>query len=215
MDTKFQTSFIPKRPLVSEQKAIAVKAGTSILMVIGTILFLVSVAGAVFSVIWINVLNKDQESYKKQLVDSQKRFDIALIEELKKINTKIDLSKRLLKSHISAGEVFSIISQLTVENVRFNSFSFSAPAKEGDGVKMTLSGTARDPYAIAFQSDVFGESEKFGKNKVLKEPVMSDVSEIDNGGVKFSFSATINPEDLLYAKLMAPEAGLNNASTTQ
>ena len=127
METKFQTSFIPKKPLVLEQKAISAKKGTSIIMVVATVLFLASIVGAVFSVVWIGVLNKDQINYKKKLADSEKKFDIPLIEELKKINKKLNLSKEFLASHLSAGEVFSIISQLAVENVRFSSFTFEGP----------------------------------------------------------------------------------------
>ena len=203
METKFQTSFIPKRTLVSDQKIISVKSGTSIIMLISTILFIISVAGAVFSVIYTNIITKNQESYKARLIDSEKRFNITLIEDLKKANTKIDLSKQLLKKHISTPEIFSILSELTTENVRFSSFSFSLPTKDNEGIKIALSGIAKDFYTIAFQSDVFGSSEKFGKNKILKNPVVSDVSELENGSVRFSFSATINPEDLLYSKILA------------
>jgi hypothetical protein len=202
METKFQTSFIPKKPLVLEQKAISAKKGTSIIMVVATVLFLASIVGAVFSVVWIGVLNKDQINYKKKLADSEKKFDIPLIEELKKINKKLNLSKEFLASHLSAGEVFSIISQLAVENVRFSSFTFEGPSKDSQDIKITLSGTAKDPYAIAYQSDVFGKSKEFGKYKILKNPVISNVSEQDNGGVQFSFSGMISSDDLLYTKLM-------------
>jgi hypothetical protein len=202
METKFQTSFIPKKPLVLEQKAISAKKGTSIIMVVATVLFLASIVGAVFSVVWIGVLNKDQINYKKKLADSEKKFDIPLIEELKKINKKLNLSKEFLASHLSAGEVFSIIIQLAVENVRFSSFTFEGPSKDSQDIKITLSGTAKDPYAIAYQSDVFGKSKEFGKYKILKNPVISNVSEQDNGGVQFSFSGMISSDDLLYTKLM-------------
>jgi hypothetical protein len=202
METKFQTSFIPKKPLVSDQRIVAVRTGTSILMVIATLLFLISVAGAVFSVVWINVLNKDQENYRKQLAGMESKFPIADIENLRKFNKKIDISKQLLKNHLAVEEIFSILSQLTIEDVRFNSFSFSAPTKEGEGVVVTLGGVARNFYAIAFQSDVFGTSDKYGKNKVLKNPVISSVAEQENGTINFSFTAVLNTDDLKFAKTM-------------
>ncbi len=206
METKFQTSFIPKKPLVSDQRIVAVRTGTSILMVIATLLFLISVAGAVFSVVWTNVLNKDQENYRKQLAGMESKFPIADIENLRKFNKKIDISKQLLKSHLAVEEIFAILSELTIEDVRFNSFSFSAPLKDGDGVTVTLSGVAKNFYAIAFQSDVFGTSDKYGKNKILKNPIISSVAEQENGTINFGFTATLNPDDLRFAKLMTVES---------
>lgn len=214
METKFQTSFIPKKPLVSDQRIITNNGGTSILMVIASILFLISVAGAIFTVVWINVLNKDREGYTKGLADMESKFPIADIENLRKINAKIDLSKQLLKNHLAIEEIFSIVSQLTTEEVRFNSFSFSAPAKDTDGINITLSGVAKNYFAIAFQSDVFGSSDKYGSNKILKNPVVSGVNEQENGTISFGFSATLNPDDIRFQKLMKANTESSAASST-
>lgn len=202
METKFQTSFIPKRPLVSDNKIYTPKGGTSVLMFVAILLFIASIAGAVFSILWKNVLIKSQENYKVQLAESEKRFNTTLIEELKKANTKIDLSKQLLKNHLAASEIFSIISKLTIEGVRFSSFDFSAPAKDSDGVKITMRGVGNSFSAIAFQSSVFGESQKYGTNKILKNPVLSDLNLDANGNVAFTFTSTINPSDISYDKVL-------------
>lgn len=214
METKFQTSFIPKKPLVSEKKAIMVKGGTSILMIIATIIFLVSIASAVFSVVWANVLTKNQETYRQQLANMESRFPLADIEHLKKVNTKIDLGKKLLKNHLAVEEVFSILGQLTVEGVYFNSFTFSAPENNSGDINISLSGVAKNLFAIAYQSDIFGDSSKYGKNKILKNPVMSDVSESSTDGtIGFSFSASINPNDLLFEKLLEPAEAVGENTT--
>ena len=202
METKFQTSFIPKKPLVSEQRVYTVKSGTSIMMVIATILFIISIAGAGFTIFWENVLNKAQDNYKVQLSQSENRFNTSLIEELKRENTKIDTSKQLLANHLAVSEIFSIISNLTIDGVRFTSFDFSAPDKSNDGLKITMKGIGNSFSAIAFQSDVFGQSSKYGTNKVLKNPVLSDLSLDVNGNVGFTFTATLDPKDLLYSKVL-------------
>lgn len=219
METKFQTSFIPKKPLVSDPRiAPKPKASASVLMVIAALLFVISVGGAIFSLAWEKVLIKEQENFRQDLAKMESKFPVADIENLKKINKKIDLSKKLLKNHLAIEEIFSIISQITVEDVRFNSFSFSSSAKESDGVNITLSGVAKNFYAIAYQSDVFGTSDKFGKNKVLKNPVISGVSEQENGNINFSFSATLNPDDIRFEKLLGANSATNNntaSSSTQ
>lgn len=203
METKFQTSFIPKKPLISDKKNIYVKSNTSVLMMIATLLFIASVAGAIFTVFWKNVLVKAQENYKVQLAESEKRFNTALIEELKKVNTKIDLSKQLLKNHLASSEIFSIISRLTIEGVRFTSLDFSSPIKDTEGVKISMRGVGSSFSSIAFQSSVFGQSEKYGSNKILKNPVLSDLSVDQNGNVGFTFTATIVPADISYDKVLS------------
>lgn len=205
METKFQTSFIPKRPLISEQKMSTHRATMSIFMFVSVIIFIASVAGAVFSLLWKNVLVKSQEGYKVQLADSEKRFNISLIEELKKANTKIDLTKQLLKNHLAASELFAIISRLTIEGVRFTSFDFSAPTKDADGIKISMKGIGNSFSAIAFQSDVFGQSQKYGTNKILKNPVLSDLVLDPNGNVSFTFTAIISPADVSYEKVLDSE----------
>ena len=113
-----------------------------------------------------------------------------------------NLSKQLLANHLAASEVFSIISKLTIAGVRFSSFDFTAAAKDSDGIKVTMKGVGNSFSAIAFQSDVFGQSQKYGSNKVLKNPVLSDLSLDQNGNVGFVFTTTINPADLSYSKVL-------------
>lgn len=171
-------------------------------MFLGTLIFIASIAGAVFSVIWKGVLLQAQESYKADLVESEKRFNTNLIEELKKANTKIDLGKQLLKNHLAVSEVFGIVSRLTIEGVRFTSFDFSGASKEGEGLKVSMHGVGNSFSAIAFQSDVFGQSQKYGSNKILKNPVLSDLNLDSKGNVGFTFTTTINPADISYEKIL-------------
>lgn len=203
MDAKFQTSFIPKRPLTAPTIA-PHHGGMSIFMVLSVVLFIVSIAGGGLAIGWKNFLQKQQNDYKTTLERSRNQFNPELIEQLKKANTKIDLSKQLLKNHLAVSGVFDIIARLTAENIRFNSLDFSAPIGSSptakDGVRVTMRGVGTSFSAIAFQSDVFGQSAKYGKNKLLKNPVLSDLAVDQNGNVAFSFTATLNSDDLSYIK---------------
>ena len=215
METKFQTSFIPKKPLVTDTSVHSSHAGgTSVLMVIAVLLFIASLAGATFTFVWKNVLIKSQENYKIQLADSEKRFNTSLIEDLKRANTKIDLGKQLINNHLAVSEIFSIISKLTIAGVRFSSFDFSSPTKDSDGIKVSMKGTGNSFSAIAFQSHVFGQSQKYGSNKVLKNPALSDLSLDQNGNVGFTFTTTINPADLSYSKILTSALESEGAIST-
>ena len=201
MENKFQTSFIPKKPLISDQR-VHVKHGTSVFMFISVLIFIASVAGAVFSVLWAGVLTKSQENYKAELAKKEESFNTSLIENLKKANTKIDLSMKLLKNHLAVSEIFNIINRMTVEGVRFTSFDFSSPTKNGEDIKISLKGTGKNFPSIAFQSDVLGQPDRYGMNRVLKNPLISDLALDTTGNVTFLFTATVNPADISYTNTL-------------
>ena len=203
MDTKFQTSFIPKKPILADQGVVKVTTHTSVFMLIAILLFTISISAAGALFFWKGVLLKNQAQYTVDLKKAEERFDTETINKLKKANTKIDLAKTFLKNHIAASEIFSIIGGLTIDGVRFKSFDFGAPAEESEGVKISMKGVGNNFSSIAYQSDVFGQSVKFGKNKLLKNPIMSDLSLDDTGSVSFTFTATVDPADLSYEKTLS------------
>ncbi len=208
METKFQTSFIPKKPLTTDGSSKVIPShssgGTSIFMIIGVLVFIASVAGAVFSVVWKGVLINSQKQYKISLARNKESFNISLIEDLKKASAKLDLTRNLVKSHASVSEVFNIIGALTIEGVRFDNLSYDGPTGNGESgtlAKVSLKGVAKGYSSIAFQSDVFGKSSQLGTNKVIKNPLLSDMSLDQNGNVAFNFSANIDPQLFTYEKV--------------
>ncbi len=205
MDTKFQTSFIPKKPIVMDPRVIKHSGGTSVLMFISVIIFTVSLAGAGFTFVWKDILIKQQDTYRADLKKAQNRFDIPLIEKLKKANIKIDLGAQLLKRHLAVSEVFNIISSLVADGVRFTSLEFTAPAGDAESPRITMKGLGNSYPSIAWQSDVFGQSSKYGKNKVLKNPVLSEPTVDPDGNVVFTFTATLNADDISYEKVLTSE----------
>lgn len=220
METKFQTSFIPKKPLVSEER-FRPHATVSIFMILASILFVLSIAGAIFTVVWVKILTNLQDKYRSDLVKSEQSFNLPLIQELMKTNNKIELANNLLSNHLSSSEIFNIIGGLTIDGVRFSSLSYEGPDNAALA-KITMKGVAKDYSSIAFQSDVFGKSDKYGTNKVIKNPVLSDMVVDANGNVAFNFVANISASDFNYAKLLEtqlieegsiPSPGANGTST--
>lgn len=207
MDTKFQTSFIPKKPILMDQKSISHTGGTSVFMFISVIIFILSIVAAAGTFVWKDLQTKNQEKYRAELKKAEARFDSALIEKLKKANTKIDLGNKLFKKHLDVVEMFSIINALTADGITFNSFDFVAPDVETGDLKITMKGFGNSFSSIAWQSDVFGKSSSFGKNRVLKNPILSDLSLDAKGNVGFTFTASISAADVLYEKVLNSELG--------
>ena len=203
METKFQTSFIPKRPIVpvGGLNMPAPRSHTSSLfMTLAGLIFIISLVSAVGMYFWKSYLLSAQASYKTQLVEREKQFKADLIEELKRQNVKIDAAKQLLASHVAMSQIFDIIGRLTIEDVRFLSMDVSGGKDVNDGVKVSLKGYGTSFSAVAFQSDVLGQLEQYGLRKVVKNPILSDPSLDSTGSVSFGFTATIDPGSLSYAK---------------
>lgn len=188
-----------------DQKVTKHSGGGSVFMFISVILFLASVAGAGFTFVWKDILLKQQGNYKMELKKAEARFDVDLISKLKKVNTKLDLSSRLLKKHLAISEIFAILNSLTADGIRFNSFEFTAPESDNDLLKISLKGVGNSFSAIAWQSDVFGQSTKFGKNKVVKNPILTDLVLDDKGNVAFTFTASLDPSDVSYEKVLTED----------
>jgi hypothetical protein len=199
MDPKFQTSFIPKKmPMIGSSVPTAPKggSGTSIFMILAVLVFIISLAAAGGSYLYRDSVTAKQIVLKKQLSDRENQFNISLIEQLKATNVKIDAAKQLLTNHVAFSQIFAIISQLTIENVRFMSLDVGAPADIGatDGVKISMHGYGTSFTAVAFQSDVLGKLQQYGT-------------------VSFGFTATVKPSSLLYSKNFTPVATTTPASS--
>jgi hypothetical protein len=213
METKFQTSFIPKKPLVPVSGLISSAPQhhtTSIFMVIAVFTFIISMVAAGSMFFWKSYLESSQKTYKEQLSQRENQFNTDLIEELKRQNIKIDLGKQLIDNHIAVSQIFSIIGSLTIEDVRFLNMDVTLGATNSDGVKVSMKGYGTSLSAVAWQSDVLGQLDRYGLRKVVKNPIISDPSLDNNGLVSFGFNATIDPASLSYKKSL----GISEATTT-
>jgi len=211
METKFQTSFIPKRPLTTTGGAIAnvnlaqarPRRHNSIFLNIAILLFVVSLGAAGGIYAWKSILLSNQESYKQQLSDRQRQFNPALIQQLKEENIKIDAASQIIANHIAISNIFDVISRLTTQNVRFVSLDVTAPTDKSSGLKISLSGYGANLPSVAFQSDVLNALEQVGLKTVVKNPMVSDPSIGDSGVVSFGFTATLDPNAISYSKTLS------------
>ena len=226
METKFQTSFIPKRPIISTDSTIKAHHSVSLFMMIGVLFFILSLAGAGFVIFWKSALTQTLKNYQATLTTNENEFNPTLIDTLRRVNTKIDTSKSLLSKHLAVAGIFDIIGSLTAENVKFKSLDYIAPTAGLSGTPVSSSDTSNFAQinmqgvgtsfsAIAFQSDVFGKSSQYGHGITLKNPVLSGLSLDATGNVSFGFTAMINPTDILYTNSIANASASTPNTPTQ
>jgi len=198
METKFQTSFIPKKPVMGGEPS---RSGSmSLLLLVSIIIFLVSIgmAGYVFleKNLLIQKLAADQntiETNKSGLVS-----DSITIESLVELDSRTNVAKTLLDKHIAVSPVFDFLQKVTLVSVKFNNFTFSSASPDASGVSkvsIQMSGQARDWETVASQADEFGKPEW---KKVISEPKISNLSLNADGSVSFIFTSFVAPVFLIY-----------------
>jgi hypothetical protein len=188
MDGKFQPSFIPKKPLIASNEPVRRKS-VGLLTLVASLCFVISLAAAGGVVAWQKILAAKIKQNEEILKKTREQFDPALIQQLKRMNTRIETSKELLSNHISVSAFFSLLSDVTLKSVRFKNFSYSI---QGNKISVMMKGEADNYNAIALQSDVFG------RNKYIKEPIVSNLVPEQTGMVSFDFSAFIDTSLVLY-----------------
>ena len=219
METKFQTSFIPKKPTASAIGGLSPaprhRPTASIFMTIAVLIFIASIvsAGGVYA--YKQYLLSTKITYQQQLDARKKQFNLDLITKLNSENIKINKARNVLKNHIALSQIFDIIGKVTTENVRFMSLDVTVPSA-GSDVKISLQGYGSNLSAVAFQSTVLAQLETLNLRDVVKNPILSNPALGGNGNtVGFNLSAVVDPASLSYEKMVSPASSGTGTTTTQ
>ncbi len=196
METKFQTSFIPRKPLVPNTSSATPQNNSEhsggFVVFICMVVFGISVASGIVVFGWQKLEAGSIEKNKVQLETNKKQFG-SDIDFLKRFNTKINLTKKIVESHVSVAEVFSILSAVAVDNVRFLDFQFILPNDPlQEKITFKMSAEASSLPALAYQSDVLNETD------TIADPIISDLTLAEKGIIKFGLQGTIPVEKIFY-----------------
>jgi len=203
MDSKFQTSFIPKRPIVTSSEApIKVKHPLNLISLICTFIFIVSVlaAGGVFA--YEKYLTDKIATMNTELVAAKNSIQSDLINQFIRLDTRITTAQGLLKGHIAASLLFDALQNQTVRNVQFTDLSYASG--QGGSYTVSMRGIASSYNAITYQSGLF-ENDKY-----ILSPTFSDMDLDAKGNVSFSLKAGIDPHFLAASNKLGNLAPVNN-----
>jgi len=178
-----QTTFIPKKPITQEYRE---ESSSSLVSTISVGLFLISLllAGGVY--FYSEYTDKNVAVKKKSLDISQGRFEPQTLQEFKDIDKRLSAAKIVLHQHIAITPVFDILSQLTLKNIQYTKFGYKFD-EAGKSVTVTLSGVTNNYETIALQSD------NFSKNKLIQDPVFSNLNLDTNGKLVFDLNFNVDP----------------------
>lgn len=185
MEQNFQTSFIPKKPIVQEEEVSTSKKPMSFFTVFGIIVFLTMVASYGGLFLYQTTLVQKINASKEDLSKAGERFEIAKIDELQLLNKRLNAATKILEKHITISPIFEILQNITMKSVRYNKFTYNISDK--NEIVISMSGEAQGYRSIALQSDLFSQE------KNLIQPVFSNLTLNDKGAVLFDLEFKVDP----------------------
>ncbi|HEY1037729.1 MAG TPA: hypothetical protein VGE62_04075 [Candidatus Paceibacterota bacterium] len=204
METKFQTSFIPKQPLNVD--APHRTSSASIFFLISFIIFMASAASAGGVIIYGRIIEQNIKNGNEQLLINKNAFDPNTIKEITRLNDRINAANTLLKQHKGVSTVFQILSNTTLRNVRFTDFNYSSA---DDKITLSMRGTATGYDTVALQAKAFTDP---ALKNVFRSPIFGDLNLDQQGNVGFSFTTGVDPFLVDYYKLKREEYGLSGGT---
>jgi hypothetical protein len=170
----------------------------SLFALLSTVIFIVAVAlsGGVF--FYKGILAKQITDDKATLDRARAAFEPQLVDQIIRLDSRIETSKTLLKNHVAVTPFFDLLSSITLRSVRFKDFSFNFLAP--DKIQVAMKGQAQSYAAVALQSDVFSAQ------KAISNTLLSDLSLDQTGAVTFNVSTSVDPNIVSYKNSVSGQA---------
>jgi hypothetical protein len=209
MDKEFQTTFIPKRSVSSDNGSSsnpAPSAGSqgfssasmapaqasrpiSLVGILALIIFIAVVVSAGGVIFFEKSLRGNIVVLQDQLDQARKVFEPEFLTELRRLDMRLSVSQMLLNQHVVLTPIFDILEQTILPDVRYSRFSYTI----SDGqVFVSAEGIARSFTAIAQQSNVLG------RHVSVRNHIFSDFQTDEMGNVGFRLALAFLPDVLLY-----------------
>lgn len=188
------TSFVPKQPVRPAQRL--QRSGGNIFLVASVFLLGLAVLGSVGVFLYKGYLAGIRDAKSAEVEELQKNIDTVAVEEFIRTRDRFKTANILLDTHITSSSFFDLLETITLQNVRFDSLSFTL--MEERSAEILMAGTARTFNALAAQSSLFAGE------KQVKRAIFSDIAVKDDDTVSFTLTATLEPELILMKEDAAP-----------
>ncbi len=194
MEQNFQTSFIPKKPIIEERVVASRPIGLlTILAIFFLFVVLLGTGGLYF---YKGVVEKSIADSKSTLDKDKDRFEPSKITELTVLDKRLQASKEILAKHISVSPIFKMLGDITMKSVRFTRFGYDVN-QDNSKVLVKMSGLAVGYRSVALQSDLFSQ------NKNFIDPVFSNLTLDNNGNVLFDLDFSVDSSVVNYKQTLS------------
>lgn len=182
MEQTFQTSFIPKKPIVEEKKTS--KRSVGLLVTVSIFIFITMALVAGGSYFYRETLTKNLVKMKSDLSLAKNRFEPEKIAQMKTLDKRLQASNEVLSKHIVVSPIFQALQAITLKTIRYTSFDYNLDNEEK--IQVIMKGQGIGYRSIALQADLLA------KNKNFIDPVFSNLSLDEKGNVLFELEFLID-----------------------
>jgi len=212
MDQNFQTSFIPKKPIMEERAVTPTSVGPFTVISIFIFFTILLATGGLY--FYKGIVAQSITKMESDLNLAKNRFEPSKITELQVLDKRLNASDEILKNHISISPIFKVLQETTIKTIRYTKFNYTFDEKTSNAkVLVRMSGQsvgygANSGYkGIALQADILS------KNKNIIDPVFSNLSLNEKGNVLFDLEFSVDPSFVDYKQMLQTE-GSNPASAS-
>ncbi len=200
MEPQFQTSFIPKKPVVEDRAGQS--QPVSVLVFLATIIFFAAlVASGIVGFNKASIVRSINDA-NKQLQAAKDRFEQPTIDKLTLASRRLNASQEVLSNHITIVPVFQAIQDATLKSIQFTRFSDVATNVGGTpNVQIKMTGRADNFEAIAQQS--FKLTDKLTDSKYFHDPVFSNFVIDAQKKIIFDLTFSVDPHYVNYGEALA------------
>lgn len=208
MEPKFQTSFIPKAPIVSGSSSFAgnPKVSVNILGTFVVLFFIVSILASAGVFGFTYYLKSQIESSNIALSEAKAAFDSPENKNILLVSDQLKSIRVLLTNHKVVSPLFQILEKETLPTVKLTSFIFTRDVVSGD-VIVSIKAEAQSYASLAQQSKIFISS------KAFKSIDFAGATLTDTGVVETTIKAVINPDITLYTNKLQVLSVVSNISS--
>lgn len=198
MEQNFQTSFIPKKPILKESTVYSRPVSIFLILSIFILFAMLIATGGLY--FYKGILVKKIVDMDNTLNLAKNRFEPSKITELQTFDKRLVSSSEILSKHITIIPVFSALEQITMKSVRFTKIDYNLGTENNSAISIKMSGIAIGYRSIALQSDLFAE------NKNLIDPIFSNLTLDNSGNVIFDLDFSVDPDFINYQKTLMTQS---------
>jgi len=213
MEQDFQTSFIPKKPIIAS-RAVTPRP-INFLTIIAFFIFLAMLLATGILFFYKGITVKNIAKMENDLNLAKNRFEPSKITQLQVLDKRLSASSEVLSKHVAISPIFKALELITMKTVRYTKFGYEFGPETNYKIMVKMNGLAVGYRSVALQSDLFT------KNTLLIDPVFSNLSLDDKGNVLFDLDFSVDPSLVDYKQMLKiqsanpgdanqPEEGLVN-----
>jgi Tfp pilus assembly protein PilN len=145
----------------------------------------VAIVAAIAIFAYSQFLSHVQAAKAAELQKEQDAVSADTVRDYIRLKDRLSSGETLLNNHIVLSRFFDELETLTLQNVQFQTLTVTVA---GDGsAKVELSGLAKNFNALAVQSN------NVAADKLFKSAIFSGIGFDNNGHIKFTLTADIDP----------------------